>query len=508
MTAGTPIWFASHELRLAWRDWLSMMTAGKPHREPWLFGILAIFVLFMHGVAYAIVAPYASDGIASDRQTLILVTGSLLLSWTLMLSQAIESVTRAFYAREDLDLILSSPAPARSLFAVRIGAIAVSTTLLSAALAIPFINALILCDGIRWLFAYGVFIAMGLFGASLATLMTVGLFKILGAKRTRLLSQIVAAVVGASFVIGIQLAAILSFGSVSRISIFESDFVGSLMPDAASLLFLPARAAMGNGAGLLILLAIGVAALTLTIYAVAPRFAAFVTAAAGVSFEPAPQQKRRFEFKPQSPRTSLLRKELLLLRRDPWLTSQTLMQLLYLLPPALMLWIHFGDETSALIIVVPILVMASGQLAGGLAWLAVSGEDAPELIMTAPIKMRTALAAKIQAVMSVIGLVTCPLLIGLFVADFHVGVVACLGVAIASASATAVQIWFRAQAQRSHFSRRQTSSRMATLAEAMSSILWAGTAAVAAAGNWAAFALAFLALLTLLLTYVIRPRMA
>ena len=41
-----------------------------------------------------------------------------------MLSQALESVTRAFYARSDLDLILSSPASARKIFAVRIAAIA------------------------------------------------------------------------------------------------------------------------------------------------------------------------------------------------------------------------------------------------------------------------------------------------------------------------------------------------------------------------------------------------
>jgi ABC-2 type transport system permease protein len=33
-------------------------------------------------------------------------------------------VTRAFYARADLDLILSSPVAARRLFAVRTGAIA------------------------------------------------------------------------------------------------------------------------------------------------------------------------------------------------------------------------------------------------------------------------------------------------------------------------------------------------------------------------------------------------
>ena len=50
-----------------------------------------------------------------------------------------------------------------------------------------------------------------------------------------------------------------------------------------------------------------------------------------------------------------------------------------------------------------------------------------------------------------------------------------------SASATAIQLWFRVQARRSQFRRRQTSSRFATFAEAFSSIGWAATAALALA---------------------------
>ena len=45
-----------------------------------------------------------------------------------MLSQAIESVTRVFYARADLDLIMSSPANLANVFSVRIAAIALSVT--------------------------------------------------------------------------------------------------------------------------------------------------------------------------------------------------------------------------------------------------------------------------------------------------------------------------------------------------------------------------------------------
>jgi ABC-2 type transport system permease protein len=57
-----------------------------------------------------------------------------------MVSQAMERVTRAFYGRADLDLILSSPVTAWRLFAVRIGAIVVTIAAMSLALAAPFIN--------------------------------------------------------------------------------------------------------------------------------------------------------------------------------------------------------------------------------------------------------------------------------------------------------------------------------------------------------------------------------
>ena len=73
----------------------------------------------------------------------MVITGSVLLAWSLLISQAMESVTRAFYARSDLDLILSSPAAARKIFAVRIAAMALSVILMASLLGAPIINVLV-----------------------------------------------------------------------------------------------------------------------------------------------------------------------------------------------------------------------------------------------------------------------------------------------------------------------------------------------------------------------------
>jgi ABC-2 type transport system permease protein len=180
----------------------------------------------------------------------------------------------------------------------------------------------------------------------------------------------------------------------------------------------------------------------------------------------------------------LRRKEWTLLARDPWLMSQTLMQLLYLLPPAFLLWHSFGS--GAEVVLVPVLVMAAGQLAGGLAWLAVSGEDAPDLVATAPLGAARILRAKTEAVMRAIAMVFAPLTIALALAAPLFAAVAAVGVLAAAVSATHIQLCFRAQAKRSHFRRRQTSSRIATFAEAFVSIGWAGAAVLAANEMWVA----------------------
>ena len=106
-------WFAHHELRLAWRDWLSMMTAGRRRRSQTVAVALIVFAIFMHALAYSMVGRFAEAALDTDKVALVVVTGSLLLACSLMVSQAMESVTRAFYARSDLDLILTSPAAAR-----------------------------------------------------------------------------------------------------------------------------------------------------------------------------------------------------------------------------------------------------------------------------------------------------------------------------------------------------------------------------------------------------------
>lgn len=489
MTApGTLRWFARHETRLAWRDWLYLMTAGHRRRVRSVTIGFVLVALFLHGLAYLMLLPEAAR-IASgtvDRPMLVSITATLALAWPLMLSQAMESVTRAFYARGDLELILASPAAAARLFAVRIAAMAASIAAMTLALAAPFINVLLWLGGAHWLAGYAVTLALAMAAVAIAVLLMVALFRLVGPKRTRFIAQVVAAVTGAAFVIGVQFAAILAYGTMSQAPAMLSAALLRLAPTGTSALWWPARAAMGDPLPLVLLVGLAAAALAVVIVVFAPRFGRFALAAGGATHGPARHRPARLWLRGATPVQALRRKEWTLLLRDPWLVSQSLMQLLYLLPPVLLLWHSFYTNSGASALLVPILIVAAGQLGGGLAWLAISGEDAPDLIASAPVPTARVLRAKAEAVIGGIAILFSPLVLVLALLTPISAAVAAVGVLVSTGSAMLVQFWFRTQAHRSLFRRRQTSSRIATFAEALSSIGWAGCGALAAAGSWLA----------------------
>ena len=505
MTTSALTWFARHEIRLAWREWLAIMTAGRRGRTRAAIIGLVFLAAFLHLPAYAVIGRFADLQAPLDKSSLIVITATIFLAWALMLSQAIESVTRVFYARADLDLIMSSPVALANVFSVRIAAIALSVTAMALLLSTPFVDVLVIGGGVRWFAAYGVVIAIGLSAAAVAITVTIMLFRSIGPRRTRLVAQILAAIIGAGFVIALQIAAILSYGTLSRFAVLTSDAAAAFAPDAGSIVWWPAYAVLGDGEALLLLLAGSLVLLGVVMAVFSPRFA---DTAISVSANTAPthQGKSARAFRAGSRQQALRRKEFVLLRRDPWLISQSLMQLLYLVPPALMLWRSFADSSAAIMLITPVIVMAAGQLAGGLAWLTISGEDASDLVATAPLPPSRVIRAKIEVVLIAIGTLFAPLIIALSFASPQQAAVTTAGVIIAAASATAIQLWFRVQAKRSQFRRRQTSSRLATFAEAFSSIGWAATGALILSIPVAALITGLLTAAIVALTWKISPK--
>ncbi len=449
------VWFARHEIRLAWREWLAMMTGGRRRRKRAVIGLIVIAAI-LHLPAYAVVGRFADLQPPLDTSTLIVMSATIFLAWALMLSQAVESVTRVFYARADLDLIMSSPVKLTNIFSVRIAAIALQVTAMALLLSTPFVDVLVIGGGPRWFAAFGVVIP-------------------------------------------------LSYGTLSRFAVLTSEAAAAYAPGPDSILWWPARAAFGDGEVLSLLMAFGLVLLGVAMAVFSPRFADTIVSisANATAVNRAPCRKA---FRSGSRQQALRWKELLLLRRDPWLVSQSLMQLLYLVPPALLLWRGFSDPSAATVLVTPVIVMAAGQLAGGLAWLTISGEDAADLVATAPLPPSRVTRAKIEVVLMAIGAISAPLVIALSFVSLLQAAVTALGVNVATISAAAIQLWFRVQAKRSQFRRRQTSSRIATFAEAFCSIGWAATSALALSIPIAAIVSGAMTAAILAATWKISPR--
>ncbi len=502
-------WFARHEMTLAWRDWVQLMSGGRRLTDRAVFIGMALFAVGLHAVAYALLAPQFAVADRLGLPTLVVLTAALALVFTMMLSQAMEQVTRAFYARDDLDLILSSPAPSQDLFAVRIALMALTTAAMSGLMVAPFVNVAAWLGGPSWLAGYIIVMAVSALATGAAVLITLALFRWVGAKRTRLVSQIAAAVVGASFLIGLQVVAIIAYGSMSRWTLLTSGDLIAAAPGLESWLWLPARAVTGEP---LPLMAVTLASIAFFVFATlrgADSFRDIVVRALAVPEHSGTEKAAsRSAFRQVTPRQALMRKELMLLARDPWLLSQTLMQILYLLPPALMLWVNFGHETSIAAIIAPVIVMAVGQLAGGLAWLTLSGEDAPDLVASAPVSASLRVMAKVQAVLMIVSALILPLVAALALVSLWGAGVTLASALLAAASAILIQFWFRAQAKRSNFRRRQVASKASTFAEAFASISCAGFAGLAAAGHpGAVVALVFVGIV-LGIAAAIRPRQA
>lgn len=346
-----------------------MMAGGRTARERAVTLIVLAFVAGLHWFAYLVLAPIFARGVAGDLTTLIMLTAGMATAFSMMLSQAIEHVTRAFYARADLELILSSPAPARHLFAVRIAAIAATGAMMTSLLAAPFVNMAILLDGPRWLAAYGVIAAMSAIATAASLSASMVLFSIWtkedacdcsshGRRRRRDAAHRAA---------GHRRNDVWH---LLALAVLQSPLVLSLAPAASSVFWLPAHAMLGNWHAALFILTSALAILMAAI-AYAPRFSHHAVAAAGLSDKSgtAVGTKRLRPFLKRSTAQALRHKEWMLLARDPWLMSQSLMQILYLIPPALLLYKDLSADQSLDVILAPVLVMAFGQLAGGLSTL-------------------------------------------------------------------------------------------------------------------------------------------
>jgi ABC-2 type transport system permease protein len=483
---GTFVWFLGHELRLSWRQFRGLFHNFSTSKT--IAIILGVLVVF-HALAWPLAHWFHAIETDGARHFYIpsLIAGYLfVLPW--IIAQALTSSTRALYSRGDLDLLLASPLPARTIVTARALAISAESVGSVAIFLLPLVNVNILVGGRNWLSIYPTLIGCGLFGTAIGLCVTLVLFRLAGPRRTRFIAQVVSTLIGASFAIGVQLANILPGawrdGLIEQIDRAEP---GSWF-DRSSLIFLPVRAAAGDWPAVGLWLCLSIAGFGLSASVLGGFFAQSALASAGLGAA-APAKPRwvpgHGRFRTGAAR-SLRRKEWRLLARDPWLISQVLLQILYVLPISIVLWRGQGPQASIGLAVAPFLVVVAAQLSASLAWLSLSGEDAPEFLRAAPLTRHQLERAKLEAIaVPVAGILAIPLawltllapLAGLWSLVFGAAAAACTAL---------INLWHPMPGRRSDLMRRHSQSKFIGLLEHLMSLLWAvATGLALSASAWA-----------------------
>lgn len=467
-------WLAWHEIKLFWYNAAS--SKQKPsQRRPGPRGLAAIALawLALHAVAFFVVARTGGIDVA-DPRVLVALSALLFGCTTFMLSSALKSSVVVLFERGDLDLLLSSPLPSRSVFTVRLGTVALGTAALYLFFLAPFAHAGALLGQVRWLAVYPVILATASIIACAAMLLTLGLVRVLGARRTRVVAQVIGALAGALLFILSQLFSHYANSMETQAAAaFARAFASSGALGAASPLWLPGRALLGES---LPLLGMVLAALAAFVFTAGRTHRFFVhglqqAASANRTARP-PKGGVRYRFG-RSLFETVVRKEWRLIARDPHLISQVGLQLIYLLP---LCFIVFRRSEIQLPAVAAGLTLLCAALTASLAWIAVAAEDAPDLLRLAPAAPRAIRFAKLAAaVMPSLFIVALPLLWLLLRAPLA-GMLACFTTSGAVCAAALIVHWCGRPGARGDFTNRGKSDFLRSMLEAINSLSWGGLA--------------------------------
>jgi ABC-2 type transport system permease protein len=462
-------WLLGNELRLTWRG------IGGGHFW-FLTAAGGLLWFFMHWGAW-VVMPGAPKFLQVLFQMPIMAGGLYWLFFSLLVSQTMANTVTALIERGDLDLLLSSPLPQRAIFLVRGLSIALGAALLPAFALLPLAHAG-LFRGVPGLMAvYPVVLSTALGCTAAGMLLVMTLLRLLGARRAKTAAQIMAAVIGGAFFLLFQLPNFLPAGTKKAFAAWLHTGMqnkGLFGPDSA--VWWPIHAMAGEPLPLLAVMAVGIGGFFLAVNLTYRRFITGTqeTVTGGRASSAAVKGSGRPVFRAGLVRVLLL-KEWKLVLRDMQVISQSLLQLLYLIP-LLLLGFSGGVPNQFL---VPGLVAATAMLAGNLAWITINAEDAPELVATAPVPVAKVL--RIKAAAAALPVLAALLPLAVWWAGRAPWAAARLLLCGAGGivCASLIQIWNPHAANRRDLKNRMKQGGAAGYIELLSTVGWVGIAACA-----------------------------
>ncbi len=472
--AGSALWLLVHETRIFFYN-LSLSgkkAAARRGITKVQIGIWLLALAALHAFAWMLLSKFGDKVQHLPVQAVRVVTGVIGVVFTLMLSTALKASVEALFERGDLDLLLSSPLSSFSIFTVRLASVVIGVSSLFLLVLAPFGNVGLVLGQWHWMSVYPVVLSMAMVAASLAMLLTLGLVRWIGVRKTRVTAQLIGALAGAIVFLGSQMFSHVSEETRQRITAISAPWFqpGALLgPD--SQVWTPGYALLGAPGPALGMAVAGILAFFLTARLTHRFFVGGLQASGGT------RPKRAsgpvvVRFRPGLAR-SVIVKEWRMIARDPNLISQVVMQLLYMVPMLLLL---FAKQSAALTSIGAGLTFLCGSLTSSLAWIIISAEDAPEMLRAAPCGMAPIQRAKLVAAMAPpLMLVALPLLWASLDAPIA-GAVLMLILLGSNGSSGVMALWLSRPAKRTEFKRRSQGSVLTGLLEGFNGMVWAGTA--------------------------------
>ena len=483
-----PLWWTLlvHESRLFWRG--VGLVGGGAKRKALARArrgfTLALALVFFHAIGFSVA--YLLPLRWADTPILrigALVTLLLLTTW--LISAAMTRVVMAFYERRDLDLMLSAPVDAGLVLTVRVAAVIVSIWGLFALFIYPMLNMAMLL-GRFWVASYYALLPLLAMLATAFALFVSGAFiRLLGMRRARTALQLVAAFSGALIYLISQAGSFVH--EDTRRSLYAWIARQTSAADASWIATSATGLMRGDAIPWLVFPVVCAAALALAIPATRARFLAGAqtpdTTTRNATLSAAAYKRRIARGFARRASFRLVIKEWTLLLRDPRLLTQVALQMLYLLP---LVFLSFGRGATAMALGSATWVVASvaltGTLAASLAWLTVSGEDAPDLLAASPLAPLAILTTKLFA--AVLPPLALAWLVGIGIArnDGTAGLVTLIYATLTCVSAALIATANPLPGKRSDFQRRRRGNVFVAIVEQLGYLAWAGAAGAAARG--------------------------
>jgi ABC-2 type transport system permease protein len=473
---GSSLWLLKHEVRMFFYNQQSQVSKAAANRgmARRTIALFAAMWIAIHAFAFAILSPL--EGASAPAALPAFITVIFAAALSMMISGGLTASVKALFERSDLDLLLSSPLPSRSIFVVRLAGITIGVAGIYLFILAPFANVGLVLGQFHWLSIYPVVMGAAVLAASLSMLLTLGLVRLIGVRKTRTVAQVLGALSGAFIFLASQGYSTFGAGLRQQLGGWMAPLLapGALLgPD--SMAWLPGRAILGAPLPLLGFCIVTTAAFGFTA-AFTHRF--FVHGAqqaiSVVRVAAAPPGGPRFRFD-RSLAQAVVIKEWRLILRDPHLISQVLLQLLYMAPLGFALLFNPGRPLAS---IGAALTFLCASLTASLTWVIISAEEAPDLLRAAPCRLETIKRAKVAAVALPAPLIVALPLLWAAARSPVAALLTGLAVAAAVASSAQIAMWCGRPAKRGDFKRRGNADVAATLIEALSGGAWAGVAYV------------------------------